>query len=117
MLTHIKKMMSGGAESQPPVVSTKGPALSLVVIVYDMPMQAEKTLYSLTADYQQGVEASDYEVIVVENESANNLDRCSFSSSRDKWSNKFRRLFNARHLSSVRSATRERSRNSKPSSA
>lgn len=86
MLTHIKKMMSGGAESQPPVIATNGPALSLVVIVYNMPMQAEKTLYSLTAEYQQGVKASDYEVIVVENESTNNLDRAFVSNLPDNFS-------------------------------
>lgn len=43
------------------------PRLSIVVIVYKMPDQAEKTLYSLSPAYQQGVGESDYEVIVVEN--------------------------------------------------
>lgn len=45
------------------------PRLSIVVIVYKMPDQAEKTLYSLSPEYQQGVSESDYEVIVVENHS------------------------------------------------
>lgn len=45
------------------------PRLSIVVIVYKMPDQAEKTLYSLSPAYQQGVSESDYEVIVVENHS------------------------------------------------
>lgn len=43
--------------------------LSIVVIVYKMPEQARKTLYSLSTAYQRGVEAADYEVIVVENRS------------------------------------------------
>lgn len=45
------------------------PGLSLVVVVYRMPKQARKTLYSLSLNYQQDVEAHDYEVIVVENSS------------------------------------------------
>ncbi|GAB3281265.1 glycosyltransferase [Parahaliea aestuarii] len=45
------------------------PVISIVVIVYDMAEQAEKTVRSLFLDYQQGVHAEDYEVIVVENES------------------------------------------------
>ena len=46
------------------------PALiSFVLIVYKMPDQAEKTLYSLSTRYQRGVTESDYEVIVVENSS------------------------------------------------
>lgn len=45
------------------------PKLSIVVIVYKMPDQAEKTLLSLSPAYQQGVREQDYEVIVVENHS------------------------------------------------
>ncbi|MEH6582657.1 MAG: glycosyltransferase family A protein [Halioglobus sp.] len=44
--------------------------ISFVVIVYKMPEQAEKTLYSLSPEYQQGVSEADYEVIVVENASS-----------------------------------------------
>ena len=47
--------------------------LSLVVVVYNMPAQAERTLYSLTSRYQEGVCDDDYEVIVVENKSEHNL--------------------------------------------
>lgn len=43
--------------------------ISIVVIVYKMPEQARKTLHSLSTAYQVGVDADDYEVIVVENES------------------------------------------------
>ena len=75
MLTHIRKIMSGSGAAQDTTASGGRPALSIVVILYDMPQQAEKTLYSLSAEYQLGVSESDYEVIVVENESPNNLDR------------------------------------------
>ena len=45
------------------------PKVSLIVIVYRMPAQAERTLYTLSPDYQQGVSGEEYEVIVVENSS------------------------------------------------
>ncbi|MEM8994923.1 MAG: glycosyltransferase family A protein, partial [Acidobacteriota bacterium] len=56
--------------------SAPGPAprLSVVVVVYDMPEVALRTLHSLSPSYQRGVGASDYEVIVVENGSARPLD-------------------------------------------
>ena len=50
------------------------PLLSVVVIVYRMRRQAMNTLLSLTPAYQRGVEAGDYEVIVVENASSELLD-------------------------------------------
>jgi hypothetical protein len=45
----------------------KRPRLSMVLIVYKMADQAEKTLYSLSSRYQRDVCEDDYEVIVVEN--------------------------------------------------
>ena len=50
------------------------PQISFVVCVYNMVDQAMNTLFSLSTDYQRGVDAGDYEVIVVENESANTLE-------------------------------------------
>ena len=50
------------------------PVLSIIVVVYDMPRQAMNTLLSLALPYQKNVSTDDYEVIVVENQSANNLD-------------------------------------------
>ena len=50
------------------------PRLSIIVIAYDMPRQALNTLISLSPAYQQRVDADDYEVIVVENRSARNMD-------------------------------------------
>lgn len=50
------------------------PSLSVIVIVYNMPRQAMNTLYSLSLPYQKNVVETDYEVVVVENDSGNNLD-------------------------------------------
>lgn len=72
MLGHLKKIINGDiptAESR-----DRRPLVSFVVIVYDMRIQAEKTLQSLTPQYQEGVSEGDYEVIVVENESPNTLN-------------------------------------------
>lgn len=49
------------------------PRLSVIVIAYRMRRQAMNTLYSLSCDYQQHVSPADYEVIVVENSSEENL--------------------------------------------
>jgi glycosyltransferase involved in cell wall biosynthesis len=49
------------------------PALSVIVIGYSMSEQLQRTLSTLAADYQRGVSANDYEVVVIENSSADNL--------------------------------------------
>ncbi len=55
------------------------PLLSIIVIAYDMPRQALNTLISLGTGYQEGVDADDYEVIVVENRSQRNMDAAEIS--------------------------------------
>lgn len=45
------------------------PFLSVVVVIYRMPEQAERTLRSLASGYQRGVREDEYEVVVVENRS------------------------------------------------
>jgi len=55
-------------------VTTAGPQLSIVLIVYRMRRQAMNTLYTLSPVYQREVGAGDYEVVVVENASDENLD-------------------------------------------
>ncbi len=50
------------------------PVLSIVVVFYDMRREAERTLYSLTPEYQRGVAATAYEVIAVDNGSSVPLD-------------------------------------------
>ena len=49
--------------------------VSFVVIVYDMPTQAQNTVRSLLADYQEGVGLEEYEVLIIENASANTMSR------------------------------------------
>ena len=49
------------------------PGVALVVVVFNMPEQAKKTLYSLTSEYQQGVTEDDYDVVIMENQSPNTL--------------------------------------------
>ncbi|MEP1471062.1 MAG: glycosyltransferase [Halieaceae bacterium] len=49
------------------------PKVSVIVIAYRMAAQLQNTLYTLTADYQDGVSEDDYEVIVMENSSDDNL--------------------------------------------
>jgi hypothetical protein len=58
----------------------KAPQLSVIVIVYNMPRQAMNTLFSLSVPYQKNVSAEDYEVIVVENNSGDNLDASAVAS-------------------------------------
>ena len=50
------------------------PKLSIVVVVYRMALQARNTIRSLLPDYQQGANPGDYEVLIVENRSAELLD-------------------------------------------
>ena len=67
------QMRREGAEARAEATYPADPKLSIVVIVYKMSRQAENTLYSLSPAYQHGVTADDYEVVVVENESADPL--------------------------------------------
>lgn len=63
-------------ENQPPepVHQDAIPFVSIVVIIYNMAEQAQKTLRSLVSGYQIGVCKDDYEVIIVENESSQCLE-------------------------------------------
>lgn len=49
--------------------------LSMIVVAYNMRREVPRTLYSLTTDFQRGIDAADYEVIVVENGSSDALTR------------------------------------------
>lgn len=53
--------------------NSEEPVVSFVLIVYDMPAQAQNTVRSLLADYQREVRPRDYEVLIVENESGNTI--------------------------------------------
>lgn len=48
--------------------------LSIVVIAFNMAREIPRTLYTLSGEYQRGVNTDDYEVIVVDNGSAEPLD-------------------------------------------
>lgn len=50
------------------------PEFSVIVIVHNMRREAPRTLFSLSASYQTGIETSEYEVIVVENGSTDPLE-------------------------------------------
>ncbi len=46
------------------------PSLSFIVVAYNMERELPRTLFSLSRDYQQGVEEIEYEVIVIDNGSS-----------------------------------------------
>jgi glycosyltransferase involved in cell wall biosynthesis len=50
-----------------------GPRLSVLVCVYNMAREAPRTIVSAAVPYQKGIEASDYEVILVDNGSTRPL--------------------------------------------
>ena len=56
-----------------------GPAVSVIVIGYRMSKQLVRTLQTLAPAYQRGVSSGDYEVIVVENSSDDNLAPASIA--------------------------------------
>lgn len=58
---------------------TAQPLISIVVVVHKMARQADNTLYSLSPRYQRDVDETDYEVIVVENESDDMLGAAAAS--------------------------------------
>lgn len=72
-LPDAKPVTRFAGEMPLPGRSDGGPLLSIVVVAYAMPEQLNRTLHSLSLDYQRGVAASDYEVLVVENASGNDL--------------------------------------------
>jgi cephalosporin hydroxylase len=61
--------LEGGGGSAPlaPPLPAESCDLSIIVCVYNMRREAERTLYSLSRAYQRGIEGLAYEVIVVEN--------------------------------------------------
>ncbi|MEH6581996.1 MAG: glycosyltransferase [Halioglobus sp.] len=71
MFKQVKQLL---ARSEVFPAAERTPIVSIIVIVYDMPSQAQNTILSLYADYQQGVQAGDYEVLIIENASPNLMD-------------------------------------------
>lgn len=56
-----------GAERQSESRSPQQPLLSVVVIFHNMRREAERTLYSLSPDYQEKISGADYEIIAIDN--------------------------------------------------
>ena len=50
-------------------------ALSIIIVVFDMVRAAPRSIQSLTSDYQQGMNAEDYEILVIENGSNEPLNK------------------------------------------
>ena len=44
-----------------------GPRLSIVVIAYNMARELPRTLQTLSANYQRGIDPHDYEVLILDN--------------------------------------------------
>jgi cephalosporin hydroxylase len=64
---------SGSSANHAPLAQTRHVPkkdLSVVVVFYNMRREAKRTLHSLSRSYQQGIDGVDYEVVVVENGSA-----------------------------------------------
>ena len=51
------------------MIAVSQPKLSIIVVFYRMARQAENTLYSLSANFQENVNEQDYEIIAIENDS------------------------------------------------
>lgn len=73
LLEIATRMRTEGEAARGEVTFPAAPKLSIVVIVYKMSRQAENTIYSLSPAHQLGVTAEDYEIVVIENESADML--------------------------------------------
>ena len=65
---------NGSASAAANGKARRKPALSVVVVVYNIPREAPRTLLTLSASYQRHIAADDYEVIVVDNGSKPPLD-------------------------------------------
>ncbi len=70
------------------------PILSIVVVIYNMRREIERTLHSLSIEYQRGIDKNDYEVLVIDNGSQQGLEADFFS--RFKANTKYHYLKNAK---------------------
>lgn len=66
----------GGASDEK---AERCPDVTVIVVVYNIPREAARTLHSLSAAYQRHIEIADYEVIVVDNGSTPPLDPMAFA--------------------------------------
>lgn len=63
----------------------RNPKLSVLIVFYNMQREAERTLYSLTTQYQQDLREADYEVIVLDSNSSEPLDKAWVESFQDNF--------------------------------
>jgi glycosyltransferase involved in cell wall biosynthesis len=61
-------------DGQAGAISPKAVDVSIVVVVHNMAREAPRTLHSLSPSYQQGINADDYEIIVIDNGSSPPFD-------------------------------------------
>lgn len=73
LLAIAEQMQAEGSAARDSADGVPNPKLSIVVIVYKMSRQANNTLHSLSPAHQIGVTADDYEVVVIENSSGDEL--------------------------------------------
>jgi glycosyltransferase involved in cell wall biosynthesis len=72
---------SSNAETAIPPIDPVGsnrrrkPEVSIIVILYNIPREASRTLFSLSSDYQLNIDPEEYEVIAVDNGSQPAVDR------------------------------------------
>src|SRR3954454_14488128 len=59
--------MSGLGDNDATGGNERKPVISVVVVVYNIPREAPRTLLSLSASYQRDILPDDYEVVVVDN--------------------------------------------------
>jgi glycosyltransferase involved in cell wall biosynthesis len=72
---NVQKISPSKAQQPKKIAHTyNSPKISVLVIGYRMSVQLANTLYSLSTDYQRNIAPEDYEVVVIENESDDNLD-------------------------------------------
>jgi hypothetical protein len=65
----------------PAASDLSGPPLSIILIAYEMPRQVANTIQTLLPPYQQRVETSQYELVVVDNGSAEPLPNATWQQS------------------------------------
>jgi hypothetical protein len=75
-MTEVAPAPAAGAQTAKP----SRPKVSVVVVVYNIPREAPRTLRSIAADYQRNIAAEEYEVIVVDNGSNPPFDASIFAS-------------------------------------
>ena len=63
----------------PPTPTLNGPALSVIVICYEMAAQIKNTLQTLLPPYQQQVDTHQYEIVIIDNGSATPLPTAVWS--------------------------------------